>query len=335
MPKAITRQNPRRPVANFDLAFTCGHRFQRGDWHYQMEVVSVGNLCLPTGKIVAADPGSLEGQSLRHFRRTVPPGTYPVDLAVRHIGKVGEPLHSRSTACMRVRFQDAPITWWEMATLRGEKFADLKPFKIFGYGVDAGMGSFADAYGLAVLVNRYAHQDKDLYEDFFFPKVYDGNDPARGPSSRAMLDKASGANLVACFSGEGDGCYASYWGLDRSGQPVCLVTDFDLLTHRAYETRELGTLKELLGRTRRLELPAGTYRLTIERVGQRKLIVRESGPAMNTCEVTYFRRGEPFDWRTGSYDYRTRGRTSHLQFGRVVPDDVVVAVRYLDRLEPL
>jgi hypothetical protein len=36
---------------------------------------------------------------------------------------------------------------------------------------------------------------------------------------------------IAMFqSGWGDGFYASYWGLDARGEPVCLVTDFSVLT---------------------------------------------------------------------------------------------------------
>jgi hypothetical protein len=35
---------------------------------------------------------------------------------------------------------------------------------------------------------------------------------------------------VALFSsGMGDGAYTSYWGFDAGGEPVCLLTDFDIL----------------------------------------------------------------------------------------------------------
>ena len=37
------------------------------------------------------------------------------------------------------------------------------------------------------------------------------------------------ANCVIVASGDGDGIYATYWGLDGAGQPVQLVTDFEIL----------------------------------------------------------------------------------------------------------
>jgi TetR/AcrR family transcriptional regulator, transcriptional repressor for nem operon len=44
------------------------------------------------------------------------------------------------------------------------------------------------------------------------------------------VDPATGANLVAFRSGEGDGIYPSYWGLDGARRPVALVTDFHVLS---------------------------------------------------------------------------------------------------------
>jgi hypothetical protein len=43
-------------------------------------------------------------------------------------------------------------------------------------------------------------------------------------------DPESTANCVAFMSGYGDGIYSSYWGLDASGAPVCLTTDFEVFT---------------------------------------------------------------------------------------------------------
>ena len=44
-----------------------------------------------------------------------------------------------------------------------------------------------------------------------------------------LLDDKTGLNVVFCSSGWGDGSYASYWGFDRDGEVVCLVTDFQVL----------------------------------------------------------------------------------------------------------
>jgi hypothetical protein len=152
----------KRPAADFRLAFTPGHRFQRDDWQYQMEVVPIAELCLPTGKIVAADPGNLDQRVEAYFGRLVPPGRYPVDLAIRHTGKIGGKRKLADTACMRVRFRDAPVAEWVIATTRDQDPDDLRPFQIYGYGVDVGMGSFADSSGLVAVLEKYQEQGKTL-----------------------------------------------------------------------------------------------------------------------------------------------------------------------------
>lgn len=47
--------------------------------------------------------------------------------------------------------------------------------------------------------------------------------------SNVLLDQQTGANMIAFESGWGDGRYASYWGLDHDGSPVCLLTDFEVV----------------------------------------------------------------------------------------------------------
>ncbi|GHO43679.1 hypothetical protein KSX_18420 [Ktedonospora formicarum] len=45
----------------------------------------------------------------------------------------------------------------------------------------------------------------------------------------ANLDEQTGANIIAFYSGWGDGCYGSYFGYDEQEQPICLLTNFDVL----------------------------------------------------------------------------------------------------------
>jgi hypothetical protein len=44
-----------------------------------------------------------------------------------------------------------------------------------------------------------------------------------------VMDEDTGANLVAIFTGFGDGGYASYFGKDAESRVCCLVTDFGIL----------------------------------------------------------------------------------------------------------
>jgi hypothetical protein len=66
-------------------------------------------------------------------------------------------------------------------------------------------------------------------------------DPDRVPSPgwSAVLDPKTHANIVCFRSGEGDGCYASYFGLAADGTPACLVTDFGLLVRSVMDTLQV------------------------------------------------------------------------------------------------
>ena len=207
----------KRPAADFDLAFTPGHRFLRGDSHLEMNVLTIGDLRLPTGRIVAADPGNLDDRVDRHFIQGVAPGTYPVDIAVCRDADHNEDSGIGDTACMRVRFgEQAPVSEWVIGATPGENPDELEPFQIFGYGVDVGMGAFADSAGLKTVLRKYQSEGKTLFDEFYFEQVlpaYEANDCRYAD---LLLDPQSGSNLVICNSGFGDGFYASYWGLDAA-----------------------------------------------------------------------------------------------------------------------
>jgi hypothetical protein len=53
-------------------------------------------------------------------------------------------------------------------------------------------------------------------------------DCGRSGQERFVLPETD-LDVVMCLAGEGDGSYASYWGLDKDGAVVCLATDFALL----------------------------------------------------------------------------------------------------------
>ena len=98
-------------------AFRDGERF--GD--ATMRVVEVGPLVLPTGRIVACDPGYLTTvpSEQQAYTRPVPPGHYPVLLAL--LAKDGWPADNPNrehVACAAVRFMETQVERWEMASGR-------------------------------------------------------------------------------------------------------------------------------------------------------------------------------------------------------------------------
>jgi len=239
-------------------AFRDGERF--GD--ATIRVAEVGPLVLPTGRIVACDPCYLTTSNCREpaYTRAVPPGRYPLLLALLSNPRLplSSPNYER-VACVMVRFRDVPVKQWEMALQPGWDSSTLKPGYHFGYGVDGGTGCFLDE-GTAALIpgEQPAYYEamhrvrriEDLLEapQLLVPPAF-GELMASGhcrvnkggghPARSAVLDPATGANIVCFPSGYGDGCYASYFGLAADGSAACLVTDFDLLVRSVMDKLEI------------------------------------------------------------------------------------------------
>src|SRR5437868_3552123 len=93
-------------------AFRDGERFGAAT----VRVLEVDPLVLPTGRIVACDPSYLLGSHSREkaFTRAVPPGRYPVLLALLVSDAIPADHPNReAVACAMVRFQDRPVERWE------------------------------------------------------------------------------------------------------------------------------------------------------------------------------------------------------------------------------
>ena len=92
--------------------------------------------------------------------------------------------------------------------------------------VDSGSGSFMDIKAKEKLL-------KKLREDDNYHDVLNGEMEENyfGEFSWAIpvINHDQGLNFAMFTSGEGDGDYASYWGYNSKGMPVCLLTDFGIL----------------------------------------------------------------------------------------------------------
>lgn len=185
-----------------------------------ISVVEVGELALPTGRVVACDPFVYLGSGeTEPFTAEVPPGRYAVQAAVATLVRPGaEPgphPHTR-VAAVRLTVRDAPAVSWELALLPGQDIAELGEDEFYGYGVDAGTGCFYDASA-----------------DGAFP----GTDDEEGAVWAAMETVGHGPgvfmaegenshNLAGFTSGWGDGAYPTWIGRGADGALTCFVTDF-------------------------------------------------------------------------------------------------------------
>lgn len=218
--------DPPAYVAVFDRAFAPGfsvetHDSYKGQTRVEtvpFRVADAGTLTVPSGRVCAADPFVALADA-RPFTQAVPTGAFPVRLAVGNFPSGGV-----RVAFARVFFTDAPVVRWAMAVVEGQDIATLKADEIFGYGVDAGTGSFFDP-----VAGRAAAELLEADEDAW--EAWQTEGEANGPKVIGpysfLLDLPLGeANAVMFHSGWGDGFYASWFGYDADGNVAALVTDF-------------------------------------------------------------------------------------------------------------
>lgn len=198
-----------RPIA-LEALFIPGARIRNG--HGEVFEVSalrpVGRLRLATGRVVSADPATveLEGDlATEPYTVTVPPGVYPVETSVvRTAGRDRE-----TVAAARLRISDATTATWELALRPGQDPRLLGASEYYGFTVDSGTGAFLDAASTTALA---AYQDADDAEQ-----------------AEATIPTGQEADLLTYTSGRGDGSYPVWIGRDAAGEVTCFIADMRLL----------------------------------------------------------------------------------------------------------
>lgn len=177
--------------------------------------VDLGIVQLPTGAIVACDP--FAPYDMDPFVRRLKPGNYLLRLAL-----LDGPSPSIAAATIVVREAVMPSVW-EMAIVEGDNLADLEPGDAFGYSVDCGAGCFMDS----AIAEKYSEHLASLHDRGIEEELFS----AFGREERLLYQfpGAQNGNVAMFRSGDGDGVYSSYFGLDAKGDIVCLTTDFQLV----------------------------------------------------------------------------------------------------------
>lgn len=183
-------------------------------------VIHMGNVELTSGRIVAADP--LAQPDRPALARTVTPGEYPVTL-YQAFGRI---------AAASMRFTEGNPDHWELAVLPGQDTATLKDGEIFGYPVDAGLGCYMDADTLDLIGEReeQAQAQKPDADVNYYDDVL-ASDLKANKDAYALHRPVAGkkGNVAVFWSGWGDGFYPVFWGLDKDGHALVLLTDFNVL----------------------------------------------------------------------------------------------------------
>ncbi|WP_072391563.1 DUF4241 domain-containing protein [Hyphomicrobium sp. CS1GBMeth3] len=221
--------DPPAYAAAFDKAFEPGFAVTTRDAYkgetrvetVPFKIVEAGSVKLPSGAICAADP-FIALTDAKPFAQRTPTGTFPVRLAVADFPSGGV-----RVAFARVDFTSRPIARWSMAVVEGQDIATLKPNEMFGYGVDAGTGSFFDPVA-GKEAAKLLDANPDAWEDW--QTEGEANGPKLiGPYSFLLDLKLGDANAIMFHSGWGDGFYASWFGYDADGNVAALVTDFQTI----------------------------------------------------------------------------------------------------------
>jgi len=216
--------HPPRPLqpGPLDLLFSPGTRLEVSSSEaipgvggiVTVQVSQIGMLRMPSGALIACDPGYLYEppglvetyayqQSHQPFSATAAPGEYPVMLsAFRWLAGSG-PIE----AAVKAWVGDGQVTSWEMALRPGEDLRTLPDDGFFGFGVDSGTGCFYDASAAPALA--------PLAEGFVL-----GHE-----TTAEITDQESGANLIAFHSGWGDGSYPVWIGRTAAGDIACFIAD--------------------------------------------------------------------------------------------------------------
>lgn len=186
------------------------------DRHITESPVKIGSLPLPTGRIVAMDPGNGPDYD-REFDEAVTPGRYPVYLTLaRHATN-----RDQFVAYAVIRFNETVPTHWRPASLTPIAEPEIPVDAIPSMYTDSAMGCFIDAGVLTRL--------RESGEPF--PKIdeLDAMLTEEHPGAVVKLSPDDPDAIMVIFqTGTGDGVYNSYWGLDEAGKTCALATDFDL-----------------------------------------------------------------------------------------------------------
>ena len=213
-------------TGGFDDLFVAGRTHRTPQVSATVDVVDLGPLALPSGRLAACDP--LVFFELEPFTVELPPGEYPVQLSVAVLDEVhGLPQTEdhRRVAAARIVLGDAPAQRWEMAVLAEQDPSTLTGDLFFGYGVDAATGSFIDASGAGALDRLTDGEDAPSLAKALAEAAH-AVPPRLGAN---LTDDETGLNVVAFPSGWGDGVYPTWIGRDGGGAVVSVVTDFHVL----------------------------------------------------------------------------------------------------------
>lgn len=192
-----------------------------------LEVLEIGNVFLPSGKVVVRDPlVFLDGNQKPYFKET-PKGNFPVTIAVVKSEEWGN-----RYAAVKVKFSDERPVLYQEALIGDENLKGVQEDDYFGFHVDAGLACIADAEALPAF-DRFVQEfsGDNLYDDYFaelFRKSYEAfpDNQREGGDWINWTIPGTDYQIPMFASGFGDGGYPVYFAYDENDRICGLYIQF-------------------------------------------------------------------------------------------------------------
>lgn len=206
-----------------EAALVDGSSLLSGGEPVTVRTVEIGDLKLPSGRVVAMDPFS--DPRREPFTARVAPGRYPVVLSL--VQPEGWPAPVIAAATLRFS-QKAPVAW-HLALTPGQDPGALEESEFYGFPVDAGTACFASPEAARVQARRMTVLGMpNLPHIMRLSREMEAH-AEDGMWAMAELDRRRGLNAAFFTAGYGDGAYGAYWGYDAQGEAAALVIDFGVV----------------------------------------------------------------------------------------------------------
>lgn len=193
----------------------------------KMETMAIGNISLPSGKVVVRDPLVYLSSNEKPYFIQAPKGNFPVTIAVVKSEDWGD-----RYAVVKVEFtKEKPVVYRE-ALIGIEELEGVTEDDFFGFGVDAGLGCITDAEVLPFVDKFVAETDvENVYDDYFagiFEQSYKDHPNNQREAGDWINWTVPNTNYqIPMFaSGFGDGSYPVYFAYDAKGEICGLYIQF-------------------------------------------------------------------------------------------------------------
>lgn len=193
----------------------------------KMETMAIGNVSLPSGKVVVRDPLVYLSSNEKPYFIQAPKGNFPVTIAVVKSEDWGD-----RYAVVKVEFtKEKPVVYRE-ALIGIEELEGITKDDFFGFGVDAGLGCITDAEVLPSVDKFVAETDVDNVYDDYFAGIFEQSYKDHPNNQREAGDwinwtvPNTNYQIPMFASGFGDGSYPVYFAYDANGDICGLYIQF-------------------------------------------------------------------------------------------------------------